>query len=155
MGAKADDDIDFAMKSKSRSSNHKLLEQMLGRKAAQGHRAAKARPEARSGVQQRSANEPQVRTLVESEDEEEGRAGMIKSKSAKNGRRQAAPSSTSPPKPPTDRTRAEVSARKRSASPEEEDREPRNVQKGKRKGGSYLDEILAQKSKKKKGGKTR
>lgn len=143
VGAKiAPEDLDmFGLRRKTTAaSNDALLEQIMGRKAAKGHKASKARPDDRSRVGQETQAKGGrvIATTQDSGDEEEGRAAMFKSKTSAKGKRRV-------------QKAAESGEDARSDSEEEERRGP------KRKttvGGSYLDQLLADKAHKKKKTKT-
>jgi len=141
----------FGLKRKSTSSGDKLLEQLLGKKAAKGHQASKARVE-------KETLRPEVKKPSHdpgSEDEEEGRASMIKSKTSRKRKRN-----------PVEESQPEVSAgdeepaydvESQTVLPvgkvvndsEKEEQSSRSA-KSKRRGMSYMDQLLEEKARKKK-----
>ncbi|GAB7339601.1 hypothetical protein MBLNU457_6199t1 [Dothideomycetes sp. NU457] len=154
VGAKVpEDELDaFGLKRKSTTSGDKLLEQLLGKKAAHGHRASKARVQ--RDVPQQNNKAPTQDAV--SEDEEEGRASMIKSKASRKRER----------KPVNEPQPEENTANEESARDFEPDIEPPATKmvkedsdeaeqssrsaKSKRKGMSYMDQLLEEKARKKK-----
>ena len=132
------------------------MQQLIGHKAAKAHLAAKQA--SRSGTQSTNIAKPSKPTKKEeSEDEDEGRTSMFKSKRQK---KTPAPPATDPDvldrgmsskddnqevnEPPT---------KNPNQGPEDDDSEPkapiRKPLPGKKKPVSYLDQILAERSKKK------
>ncbi|KAK4913419.1 hypothetical protein LTR66_012043 [Elasticomyces elasticus] len=85
VGAKAPDDIpDGSFQRKSLSSNDKLLEQLIGKKAAKDKIAARQKVAAQhTAAKPRVPESEQKPTAVESEDEEEGRTAVFRSKRSK------------------------------------------------------------------------
>ena len=166
MGATAPTgELDGSFKRRTLTSNDKLLEQLLGKKAAKGHLASKSLP----GNQQDQVKKGAERDLQNarqqdvSDDEEEGRAGMFKSKTGKNVKRKR-----SQPVPETSvevvaglvndhhqssehsegiNARANKSTVKEVAAASEDEEE---VRPSKKKAGSYLDQLLSEKAQKKK-----
>ncbi|KAH4350062.1 hypothetical protein HBI56_109420 [Parastagonospora nodorum] len=152
------------------TSNDKLLEQLIGKKKAKAHIAAKLQAE-RSGAQPQSRpGKREVAKKEESDDEEEGRAATFKSKRRKVAKTNPVPASDDEgdleqdalkeaaqdkpiqgevqPQPteellPTkkfyDDVELEPAVKKKKAIPS----------RGKAKPTSYLDELLAERSKKK------
>ncbi|KAG8626478.1 hypothetical protein KVT40_005423 [Elsinoe batatas] len=144
VGAKApEDDMGFGLRRKHPTSNEKLLEQIMGKKAAKEHQAKVAAQKASKS----QANAPAVPekkqavpVAVEEDSEEEGRASRFTSKASRK------------------RARAEDASRSGAASDGSEgeagEAERRGSGKARKqnrgaKGTSYLDQILAEKSKKK------
>jgi hypothetical protein len=141
-------------------TNDKLLEQLIGKKKAKAHVAAKQHAE-RLGAQPQAKHGRQVTKKEESEDEEEGRAATFKSKR----RRVVKPK----PDPVSDDdageeaklpVAAEEKEQKETPAAQEDDEisdpgptagKPRSKNsRGRAKPTSYLDELLAERSKKKK-----
>lgn len=75
------DDSTFAFKRRENPTNVKLLEQILGKKGARGHLAAKARPNAQGEIQSRvqQSHAPSQKVKDDSDSEGDGRAAMITS----------------------------------------------------------------------------
>ena len=160
-----DDGLADTLRRKKLSSNDKLLEQILGKKAAEAHRKSKAKLQEREininvpglGMTAiaRGKQKPQqksgVRT-VDSDSEEEGRSAAFKSKKLMPIKVQhdveQLKIGVEHNDPLLHVERQSNEAAKATATLPEE-----NAQLGerptKRKAGSYLDEILAQKAKKK------
>jgi hypothetical protein len=138
------------------SSNDKLLAQLIGSKAAKAHIAAKQAPQ--NVIKPQSlANPSKTAKLQESDDEEESRATMFKSKRRKPERNAAhsKPDEVSEDaQDPEAIEKEEISAPPAKKVRREDDSEAKNeglrARSGKSKPGSYLDEILAERSKKKK-----
>ena len=153
---------DGAFRRKKLASNDKLLEQLLGKKAAQARKKTQgangnAVGDSHVAVKQKPAA---VRQAVESDDEEEGRAASFRSRKSKARHAPA-------PAPPVTDPRDEEVQQASEGHGEElhaditvhdvqsldiEDSEPEERPR-KKKAGSYLDEVLGQKAKKKKKGK--
>ncbi|KAH7380148.1 hypothetical protein BKA66DRAFT_371535, partial [Pyrenochaeta sp. MPI-SDFR-AT-0127] len=152
------------------TSNDKLLEQLIGKKKAKAHLAAKeaaARPNAKA----QGYGRPTVKK-EESEDEEEGRAAAFKSKKRKANVKAAVAADVDDSGDEDEETRAARLASNGNAEPKEkvaiaalevnndksgtdEEVEAPPVSKklpsrGRTKPTSFLDEILAERSKKKK-----
>lgn len=136
------------------TSNDKLLQQLMGKKAAKAHVAARQKPQ--EAGKPKKLFEPAPKK-EESEDEEEGRAATFKSKRRKITKSpkvedkeplsEQTPGAEIPLRPAgTDDTEATTTAK---AAPKDSDAEEAPA-KSKPKGGSYLDELLAERSKKKK-----
>lgn len=151
------------------TTNDKLLEQLIGKKRAKAHIAAKQEAERASARQQPTwQQKPTPAKPEESEDEEEGRAATIASKRQR----------TNGPKPQPkvvevkEQENAEAKAEKSALgdtnidadttpgqqtpgnddSDDDIDLKPKKrVKKSRAKPTSYLDELLAERSKKKKG----
>jgi hypothetical protein len=143
------------------TSNDKLLEQLIGKKRAKAHLAAKQEAERASARQQPTwQQKKEEKKVEESEDEEEGRAATITSKrQRKDGVKGA-----SKEKRAEEKVAAEVVVDKASKAEEGEavaskdisdddiDLKPKKrVKKSRAKPTSFLDELLAERSKKKKG----
>ncbi|KAF2473118.1 uncharacterized protein BDR25DRAFT_312250 [Lindgomyces ingoldianus] len=114
------------------TSDHRLLEQLIGKGAAKAHVASKQAPRDKSRPQKLSKQSPAVKH-EQSEEEGEGRASAFRSKRQKPSK---APTK-SPGETPEEDGHAKV---KTSAS----------VRLTRPKSGSYLDDILAERSEKKK-----
>jgi hypothetical protein len=139
------------------TSNDKLLEQLIGKKRAKAHLAAKQEAERASARQQPTWQQKKEEKKV---DEEEGRAATITSKrQRKDGVKGA-----SKEKRAEEKVAAEVVVDKASKAEEGEavaskdisdddiDLKPKKrVKKSRAKPTSFLDELLAERSKKKKG----
>ncbi|EME41935.1 hypothetical protein DOTSEDRAFT_55618 [Dothistroma septosporum NZE10] len=162
---KTTDDSDLGgILKRRRIDNDKLLENLIGKKAAQAKKKAQEAGKSRHAAPKSlEAQKPKiVRKDVESEDEEEGRASAFGSRKEKrlNPKRveeavdavavaggvdgDALDEGAEPPDPREDAAVVKELAREAEGS-EAEDARPK-----KRKAGSYLDELLAQKAKKKK-----
>lgn len=150
---------------KNTISNDKLLEQLIGKKKAKAHLAAKQQAE-RAGAQQvpKTGRRP-VAKKEESDDEEEGRAATFKSKRRRVGQpKQPVVSDEGLEENGTELDVATVDEAKEQeteakASHEDDgdsDTMPAKAKpkplptRGRPKATSYLDEILAERSKKKK-----
>ncbi|GAB1741016.1 hypothetical protein NU219Hw_g6268t1 [Hortaea werneckii] len=150
---------DGALRRKKLASNDKLLEQILGKKAAQQKKkqdAGKNSIKASLPAKQTPAQPPKPQQPDSEEEEEEGRAAAFKSKKRK----------ANPPVPrPADPPIRDAGTQER-ADPEEETQKSHNAahdaepqlanekdtddeRPAKRKTGSYLDELLSQKASKK------
>ena len=148
----------FGLKRKTTASNDKLFEQLLGKKAAKGHRASKAR------VQQSVADSKPVVVAPESEEEDEGgRASVLKTKGT--GKRKRRPDSGEEEKHSTKNGNADQAPEEggenvalRNGSDTEvlevraEDDGARSSRKARsgRRGMSYMDQLLEEKARKKK-----
>jgi len=163
---------DGSFTSRIRTSDDKLLQQLIGKKKAKAHITAKqeaARPNAASKAQH---YKKLAAKKEESDDDEEGRAATFKSKRQKKKvKQEAKPPDSDDEDEETRAKRLEGSARKENeqvikeevaaeaqadAKPikkEEEDEEAESTQpapkKARAKPKSFLDEILAERSKKK------
>ncbi|KAI4927828.1 hypothetical protein J4E85_006340 [Alternaria conjuncta] len=162
---------DGSFTSRTRTSDDKLLQQLIGKKKAKAHITAKqeaARPNAASKAQH---YKKLAAKKEESDDEEEGRAATFKSKRQKKVKQETKPADSDDEDEETRAKRLEGSARKENeevikdevaaeaeadAKPikkEEEDEEAEATQpapkKARAKPKSFLDEILAERSKKK------
>lgn len=141
-----DEGVLDGLKRKKLSSDDKLLEQLLGKKAAQ------ARKKTLEATRSRLAPKPQVKgpvikQRVESDDEEEGRAASFKSRKAKAEVVSAAPEiGVDSHDGGEDGTSHQDTPQSQPARAKED--APIPVKK--RKAGSYLDELLSQKAAKKK-----
>lgn len=137
LGATAPDaDQDPLLKKRSGANYDRLLEQLLGKKAARGHRAtSKPQPAQKTPVPQKTtANQ----TEADEDDDEEGRATMVASFSAL---KRKGPSHSS-----TNKTSAtSQNQHKTELSSDDEDPRP-----SKKRSGTYLDQLLAEKASKKK-----
>jgi hypothetical protein len=140
LGASAPDpDQDPLLKQRHGAKYDRLLEQLLGKKAARGHRAtSKPQPGQKTPASQNTTSD---RPAVDDhdDDEEEGRAAMVASNSAL---KRKGPSHTSTRKPGT------ASQSKPEAEPLSDDDEDQRP--SKKRSGTYLDQLLAEKASKKK-----
>jgi hypothetical protein len=144
------------------SSNDKLLEQLIGKKKAKVHLAT-TQQATRLGTQPQPKHGRQSSTKKEeSEDEEEGRAAAFKSKRRRNVKSKAVAvtdgdgdAETAPPVQASNDVDDPTLATLPATEEPEEDEQPSVKYKsipsrGKAKPKSYLDELLAERSKKKK-----
>lgn len=155
------------------TSNDKLLEQLIGKKRAKAHLAAKQEAERASARQQPAWQQKKEEKKVEhvdSEDDEESRATVITSKRQRNDKIKSTSKSKDievenqatteaaesdeklkehvPVAAPQDGQQEE----KKEDSDDDIDLKPKKrVKKSRAKPTSYLDELLAERSKKKKG----
>ncbi|TKX25583.1 hypothetical protein C1H76_2233 [Elsinoe australis] len=148
VGAKApDSDVGFGLKRKQPStSNDKLLEQLLGKKAAREHQAKMAAQ--RMSKQQASSKDSPVSkaakpTEIEDDsEEEEGRASAFRSKASRKR--------PLPRPPPTENDAADESQSEDEAGKATRGGKVKAAPKAsKARGGTYLDQILAEKASKK------
>ncbi|KAK3114909.1 hypothetical protein LTR53_006283 [Teratosphaeriaceae sp. CCFEE 6253] len=153
----ADEGVLDGLKRRKVGAKDKLLEQLLGKKAAQARvKARESAAGSRAGLKPAVGKKPVIKEKnVESEDEEEGRAASFKSRKAKVV---LAPITTSEPEPKGEGVEGVAGgfAEDVSRLVEAEHQPPRNAsppRAKKQKAGSYLDELLAQKAAKKKGKK--
>jgi hypothetical protein len=150
------------------TSSDKLLEQLIGKKKAKAHLAAKQHAERLGAQPAPKHGRRDVPKKEESDDEEEGRAATFKSKRRKVAKPKQAPVSdeedrpeenapeTTVPDGPSEDT--ELQDQPKQAVPSEDNDEPiiaapkpRSIpSRGRAKPTSYLDELLAERSKKKK-----
>ena len=145
---------DGSLRRSKLSSNDKLLEQLLGKKAMQ---AKKKRDEAQRkdglGASKEGASKPgpkkDVRREVESEDEEEGRASAFTSKKGKPIRKQ--PRKEDAVAANDDEVKVEASAVRKSQTKttDSDDSDAESQRPTKKRPGSYLDELLSKKASKK------
>ncbi|KAF3011045.1 hypothetical protein E8E13_011064 [Curvularia kusanoi] len=143
------------------TSNDKLLEQLIGKKRAKAHLAAKQEAERASARQQPTwQQKKEEKKVEESEDEEEGRAATIASKRQKKmGAKGASRGKSGEEKADAAEVAGESLAVEESAdvaskdvSDDDIDLKPKKrVKKSRAKPTSFLDELLAERSKKKKG----
>lgn len=140
-----------------RTSNSKLLENIMGKKEAEAHRKMQASKHSTSKPMEKSQPKA-VQRVDEDDDEDEGRAAAVSSKGKKRkARDNKTPAYTAggqadsgldeaaePPDPREDTATVKELATQDKSEVEETQR-PK-----KRKAGSYLDEILAKSAKKKK-----
>ncbi|KAI4722732.1 hypothetical protein E4T48_00957 [Aureobasidium sp. EXF-10727] len=138
VGASAPDpDQDPLLKQRSGANYDRLLEQLLGKKAARGHRAtSKPQPtQTKSTLQKTASNQVDA----DEDDIEEGRATMVASNSALKRKGPSRSSTRSTGTMSQDQKKAEPS------SDDDEDTRP-----SKKRSGTYLDQLLAEKASKKK-----
>lgn len=162
MGSAIPKDIaDGSFTRRAPTSNDKLLEQLIGKKRAKAHLAAKQETERASARQQPTwQQKKEEKKVEESEDEEEGRAATIASKR----QRKDGVKSASKEKRADEKVAAEAAVDEASKAEEGEavaskdmsdddiDLKPKKrVKKSRAKPTSFLDELLAERSKKKKG----
>lgn len=149
------------------TSNDKLLEQLIGKKRAKAHLAAKQEAERASARQQPTwQQKKEEKKIEESEDEEESRAAMISSKrqrtekakpKAKAAKEQGVVVGEADTNEELKGDAAAVARDEQQEGNQEDsdddiDLKPKKrVKKSKAKPTSYLDELLAERSKKKKG----
>lgn len=149
VGAAApDDDQSGLIRRKGPASNQRLLEQLLGKKAAKGHIASSRAPDRRNPAQLDAQKPGQpLPAPVEESDEEEGRASTVSSNNARRKTGKPAPKSkkAAPQTPHASTNEQTMSVRPREASSDEEDVRPT-----KKRPASYLDQLLAEKASKKK-----
>jgi len=143
------------------TSNDKLLEQLIGKKKAKIHLASKQQA-TRLGAQSQPKNGRQASTKKEeSEDEEEGRSAAFTSKRRKVAKPKPVPvtedeDEIEPPAQAVDEAGDEQVHTNPPAieEPEEDEQppvKPKSIpSRSKAKSKSYLDEVLAERSKKKK-----
>lgn len=134
LGASApDQDQDLLSRKRTTASNHRLLEQLLGKKAANGHRPmSKPQPAQKTPPTQNTTDQTNVN---DEDDDEEGRATMVASNSALK-RKTAVSAKT---------RKAPATSHADPSSDDEEDSRPT-----KKRAGTYLDQLLAEKASKKK-----
>lgn len=158
------DIADGSFTKKNTISNDKLLEQLIGKKRAKAHLANKQQAE-RAGPQQppKTGRRP-VPKKEESDDEEEGRAATFKSKKRKVAQPKQAAASDEEAGGDENAADAHITEdpkeqeTERKAPEEDEDSDvppaktkPKSLpSRGRAKPTSYLDELLAERSKKKK-----
>ncbi|KAL1656461.1 hypothetical protein SLS61_000924 [Didymella pomorum] len=153
------------------TSNDKLLEQLIGKKRAKAHLAAKQEAERASARQQpawQQQQNPAVQAAEESDDEEESRAAVIASRGKRNEKAQLKSKSKSikgkregstEVAEPEEKTEGDVPAATEVGQKEEKEdsdddidlKPKKRVKKSRAKPTSYLDELLAERSAKKKG----
>jgi hypothetical protein len=130
-------------------SRDKLLEQLMGRKAAKAHIAAKQAP--RTAAQTSKLGIPSRSTKPEeSDNEDESRAAMFRSKRRKTEKPKTTENETE--EQPGEHEASDITSSAPVKDPSDlEDGAPKSKkQKQKQKPSSYLDEVLAERSKKKK-----
>ncbi|KAK5705725.1 hypothetical protein LTR17_021413 [Elasticomyces elasticus] len=142
-----DDDIFDGLKRKKLPSEDKLLEQLIGKKAAQARKKSQeaSRTTSRFGVRPQAKPSVVRKQDVESEDEEKGRAASFKSRKAK----QKAVSTVSDVRLETGEPMQEIGKDDNAEALSRPAKEVSPQPAKKRKGGSYLDELLGQKAAKK------
>jgi hypothetical protein len=146
------------------TSNDKLLEQLIGKKRAKAHIAAKQEAERAAAREQPQLLHPLGRPTPvkkeESEDEEEGRAATFKSKRRKTDRTASSPvekdeaekevSGATDADEPTCIAEAEGAAIQPERNSDDEiPKKAKRSRKARAKPTSYLDEVLAERIKKK------
>ncbi|KAF2226576.1 hypothetical protein BDZ85DRAFT_256394 [Elsinoe ampelina] len=144
VGAKApEEDMGFGLRRKQPTSNDNLLEQIMGKKAAKEHQAKVAAQKASKSQANPSAvpdRKQAVPVAVEEDSEEEGRASRFTSKAS---RKRARLEDALGDGAGSDGSEGEAEESQRGGSGK-----ARKQSRG-AKGTSYLDQILAEKSKKK------
>lgn len=154
------------------TTNDKLLEQLLGKKRAKAHIAAKQEAERASARQQPTwQQKKEEKKTQESDDEEESRTELLKSKRGRPNERQAGSKSKAKdveiekPRSTVGQKGADEELKEDAATANQDQQEEtkqesdddidlkpkKRVKKSRAKPTSYLDEILAERSKKKKG----
>ena len=162
MGSAIPKDIaDGSFTRRAPTSNDKLLEQLIGKKRAKAHLAAKQEAERASARQQPTwQQKKEEKKVEESEDEEEGRAATIASKrQRKDGVKGASKEKRAEEKVAAEVVVDEASkieegeaVASKDMSDDDIDLKPKKrVKKSRAKPTSFLDELLAERSKKKKG----
>lgn len=149
---------DSTLPTRRSATKDKLLEQLIGKKAANAKRkedAHKSMSAARHAAPKPVTNGTKdvKKRQEESEDEEEGRAAMLKSRKGNSRKVGEQPREDVPIAHDEDNVSGDVQARAVDGQDGGGDRSPMSsvVPAGKRKGGgSYLDELLAKKGNKKK-----
>ena len=138
VGATAPDaDQDSLLKKRPGANYDRLLEQLLGKKAARGHRAtSKPQPAQKTPAPQKT-NADQVD--ADEDDDEEGRATMVASNSNKKRK--------GPPQSSTSKTASTSQKQGKVEVLSDDDDDPRP---SKKRSGTYLDQLLAEKASKKK-----
>ncbi|KAI4732913.1 hypothetical protein E4T50_16537 [Aureobasidium sp. EXF-12298] len=139
LGASAPDpDQDPLLKQRHGANYDRLLEQLLGKKAARGHRAtSKPQPGQKTPASQKTTSDQPA--VDDHDDDDEGRAAMVASNSAL---KRKGPSHTSTRKlVTTSQNKLEAE----SLSDDDDDPRP-----SKKRSGTYLDQLLAEKASKKK-----
>jgi hypothetical protein len=144
------------------TSNDKLLEQLLGRKKAKAHLAAQ-QDLSRPGSKSQKQGRPTPAKKEESEDEEEGRAATFKSKRTRKPQPKPVAQDESDDEDEESRAKRlktgtetshvqeEVAKEPEEPASDEEEAPKQASRKAKAKPKSFLDEILAERSKKKQG----
>lgn len=162
IGSKVVDDDTSAFPTKRSAPKEKLLEQLIGKKAANAKRKEEAHRS--MSASKHAASKPLVDTqkprrqqrAEESDEEEEGRAAAFRSKRSKKPPEQSQTAAEGVPQMPAeDREESGVANSFSSHAPvkakQESSSKSRDAKAQKRKaGGSYLDELLSKKAKKKK-----
>ena len=166
--------LDGTFTRRAPTSNDKLLEQLIGKKRAKAHLAAKQEAERVSARQQPAwpqQQKPAVQAAEESDDEEESRAAVIASRGKRNekaklkfkgksvkGKREGSTEVAEP----EEKTEGDVPAaieeeqKVEKESDSDIDLKPKKrVKKSRAKPTSYLDELLAERSAKRKKGKAK
>lgn len=151
------------------TSNDKLLEQLIGKKRAKAHLAAKQEAERASARQQPTwQQKKEEKKVEESEDEEEGRAELLASKRGRSGGPKSKVKTklkdVDIEKPGVAEGAMDEVKEDATAAVEDEQHPPKEdsdddidlkpkkrIKKSRAKPTSYLDELLAERSKKKKG----
>jgi hypothetical protein len=159
LGAAVPDDLDAIMPSRALTSDHKLLETLMGKKAAKAHLASKQSSKAITKPSQ--PVRPQKNVKEESEDEEEGRAASFHSKRTKVAKSQPKDEDMSPAEDSllnenalSEKTKEDAEAQDDSESEAKRKKQTPKQQRQRAKPVSYLDQILAERSKKKKKSKS-
>jgi hypothetical protein len=148
------------------TSNDKLLEQLIGKKRAKAHLAAKQEAERASARQQPTWQlKKEGKKIEESEDEEEGRAAMISSKRQKTEKAKPKAKTVKEQEVVMGEANANEELKEDAAAISRDEQQEGNqgdsdddidlkpkkrVKKSRAKPTSYLDELLAERSKKKK-----
>lgn len=150
------DDQDSLLKGRPRLSNDRLLEQLLGKKAAQGHRATKARAANASRGRPQDAQHGMTTPLAapapaqESDDEEESRASLVSSKASRRKRPLATAPTTNTQSATQQDTATGDSRPDAQKDHVQQDNDEDDARPVKKRVMSYMDQILAEKANKKK-----
>ncbi|KAI5239844.1 hypothetical protein E4T43_06475 [Aureobasidium subglaciale] len=140
LGATAPDtDQDPLLRKRPGANNDRLLEQLLGKKAARGHRATSKPQPAQKPLPSQPSNSDQLNADEDDEDDE-GRATMVASNSALKRKAVARPAS---------RTAATTSQKASKTEPLSED-DDEDARPSKKRSGTYLDQLLAERASKQK-----
>jgi hypothetical protein len=138
LGAVAPDAEDPLLKKRHGANYDRLLEQLLGKKGARGHRAtSKPQPGQNTPVSQKTTLDQSA--VDDLDDDEDGRATMVASKAAL---KRKGPSQSSTRKTGT----TSQNQHKTELSSEDDD----DSRPSKKRSGTYLDQLLAEKASKKK-----
>ncbi|WPG99763.1 Hypothetical protein R9X50_00258200 [Acrodontium crateriforme] len=143
---------DGSLRRSKLSSNDKLLEQLLGKKAMQAKRK-KDEAQKKDGTEMGSHAAPkglpkqEVKKDVESEDEEEGRSAAFASKKGKGAHKKSAKPSLTADNNDGTNLRQSTVVKPSTSDKDDSDSEPQRPTK--KRPSSYLDELLSQKANKK------
>jgi hypothetical protein len=138
LGAVAPDAEDPLLKKRHGANYDRLLEQLLGKKAARGHRAT-SKPQFTQNTSASAKTTLDQSAVDDPEDDEDGRATMVASNAAL---KRKGPSQSSIRKTGT----TSQNQKKTELSSEDDD----DSRPSKKRSGTYLDQLLAEKASKKK-----